>query len=157
MTATLSEQLAGKQRKRLIVPIQVTDATEDHEQWMAVATALELAKQRDDTDAVSRLEEELTAVSDRYRSHWVRIELQALSANDWEMAMREWHDGDTVDWARALSPLLAQSCVDTSLRDTDQWRERLERPEWTEGDRYALRAGLLQLNTLASDPVAPKG
>lgn len=157
MTPTLREQLASKQRKRLIVPIQVTDASADHEQWMAVAMSLELARNRDDTGTVAILERELADASDRYRAHWVQVEMQAMSADDWESAMQQWHGGDEINWAEALAPLLAESCVDPTLRDVAEWRERLSSPEWTLGDRDALRAGLLQLNVMGASPVVPKG
>jgi hypothetical protein len=61
------------------------------------------------------------------------------------------------NWAEALAPLLAESCVDPDLRDAQWWAQQLARPEWSEGDTNALQMALLRLNVDAADPQVPKG
>lgn len=157
---SLRELLEAKQRRRLAVPIQVSDPADDHETWMGYYVALQAAKNRDDDDSVALLEQQLHEANDQLRSHWVYVELEALSSSDWEQASRVWADNvdsaDGIDWPRALAPLLAESCTDPELRSVEWWEAQLARPTWSEGDRDALKLALLRLNVSAIEPHIPK-
>lgn len=155
---SLRDQIAAKQRRQAEVPIQITDPTKDHEAWVGIATALELARQREDNAAeVERLEAQLAEAHERLQANWTTITLLALPGDDWEAAMHQWQGEDEVNWSEALAPLLAASCEDPELRDAQWWQEQLSRPEWSEGDIAVLRMGLLQLNVSVLEPRAPKG
>lgn len=156
---SLRERLEAKQRRRRIVPIQVSDPSQDQTAWVGVAAALEVERRKDEPDPtmLANLQGQLEAAEARAREHYVDVELQALSAAEWEAAQSEWvdDDGDMV-WAEALAPLLEASCVDEELRDAGWWREQMARDAWSEGDTHALRAALLELNVYAVESRAPK-
>lgn len=158
--STLREKLEAKERRRVVVPIQVSDPSADHETWMGIYAAMQAALGREDTAAATQLKNDMDAVTERLRSHWVNVEFQALSSADWEVASREWASQDEnaaggIDWPKALAPLLGQSATDTELDDT-WWEEQLRRPSWSEGDKDALKLALLRLNVSAVEPHIPK-
>lgn len=166
--SSLRERLAAKQRRRIVVPIQMSDSTEDQNVWMGIASALRLAEKRladaEDDAAREHAQSEVdqsTALLDEQQAaieaHFVQIELQSLPNPEWEAAMQQWHDGDRWDWSQALAPLLAASCVDAELQDEEYWAGVLQSPEWTNGDRDGLIAGLLHVNVTRADLQAPKG
>lgn len=155
---SLRERLEQKQRRRLVVPIQASDPSQDHEAYVGSSAALQIAQAKDDSspEYVAQLEKQLADAGDRYRSHYVEIELQALSRDDWEAAMHRWQGDETIDWAAALAPLLAESCTDVDLQDEAWWVVQLSKPEWTEGDTDSLRMAILTLNVEAMEPRYPK-
>lgn len=127
---------------------------------MGVAAALEVERRKDEPDPkmLEHLQGQLDAAEERTHGHYVDIELQALPAAEWEAAQAEWVDEDgNTDWAAALAPLLAASCVDEEARDADWWREQLASDSWSEGDTHALRSTLLELNVYAVESRVPKG
>lgn len=158
---SIRELLDQKQRRRLVVPIQVTDPNEDQNDWMGIAQALALARQKTGDEAqpgyVAQLVKNLDEAEARVNAHFAPVELQSLPPAEWEAACAQWRndDGD-VDWAEALSPLLAVSCVDEDLRDAEYWQTLMSRDTWTEGDTDALRMAVLQLNVYAADARVPK-
>jgi hypothetical protein len=162
---SLRDRLEAKQRRRIDVPILVSDPTQDQANATALVTALQAALGRNDTGEAERLREQIQAQAEKIKEHWVVVELQAMPRDEWRAATGAWQtvetteDGPQVvtDWAQALAPLLAESCVDPDLRDEAWWAERLARPEWSEGDTNALQLALLQLNVDAVDPQVPKG
>jgi hypothetical protein len=154
----LRERLAAKARRQLVVPILVSDASTDQHTFNGAMVALQLAQAREDPQPgeVENLTKAVQDAAEAVKAHYVDVHMQALTAADWEAAMAKW-TGDTVDWAAALPPLLAESCVDEELQDEQWWRERLGDESWTEGDIDALRRALLLLNVSAADPSVPKG
>lgn len=155
---SLRERLEAKQRRRLTVPILVSDSTQDQHVLNGAAVALQVAQSReepqsDEIEILRKAQEEAAAA---VQAHFVEVELQAMSGNDWEAAMAAW-SGDEIDWPKALAPLLAQSCVDEELQDEQWWSERLADPAWSEGDRDTLKMALLRLNVTAASPTVPKG
>ena len=154
----LRERLAAKARRRLVVPILVSDPSTDQYTLNGAMVALQLAQSREEAQPgeVENLTQAVQEAADAVKGHYVDVHLQALTAADWEAAMAKW-TGDTVDWAAALPPLLAESCVDEELRDEQWWSERLGDDSWSEGDIDALRRALLLLNVSAADPSVPKG
>lgn len=154
----LRERLEAKQRRRLVVPILVSDPSTDQHVLNGAMVALQVAQGReqveqDEVEVLRKAQEEAAAA---VQAHYAEVELQAMSGNDWEAAMAAW-SGDEIDWPRALAPLLAQSCVDEELRDEAWWAERLADPAWSEGDRDTLKMALLRLNVTAASPIVPKG
>lgn len=154
----LRERLAAKARRRLVVPILVSDPSVDQHTLNGAVVALQVAQAREETQPgeVENLTTAVQEAAEAVKGHYVDVHMQALTASDWEAAMAKW-TGDTVDWAAALPPLLAASCVDEELQDEQWWSERLADDSWTEGDIDALRRALLLLNVSAADPTVPKG
>lgn len=158
---SIRELLDKKQRRRLVVPIQVTDPTEDQNAWMGVMQALQIARSKTGEEArpdyVTQLVKNLDEAEERVNSHFAPVELQSLPQDEWEAANAEWRDDEgDINWADALAPLLAVSCVDEDLRDAAYWRDLMSRDTWTEGDTDALRMAILQLNVYAADARVPK-
>lgn len=162
---SLRSRLEEKTRRRLTVPILVSDPSEDQASLQTLYAAFQAATGAQDAEAAKKHEAELEEVAARVRSHWADVELQAMPRDEWRAACATWQtvetteDGPQVvtDWTQALAPLLAESCVDPDVRDVDFWTQQLARPEWTEGDTNALRGALLRLNVDAADPQVPKG
>lgn len=155
---SLRERLEAKQRRRLTVPILVSDPSADQHVLNGAMVALQVAQAReepqaDEIEILGKAQEEAAAA---VQSHFADVELQAMSGNDWEAAMAAW-SGEEIDWPKALAPLLAQSCVDAELQDEQWWAERLADPAWSEGDRDTLKMALLRLNVTAANPIVPKG
>lgn len=154
------ERLAAKQRRRLVVPIQITDPTEDYNILRGTMAALQAAEARGEDTQPGEVEGLATTAADALASvkaHYCDVALQAMEATLWEQAMARWSGGDSIDWPAALSPLLAASCVDPDLQDEAWWHEVLGQPAWSEGDRDQLKSALLRLNVTAADPIVPKG
>jgi len=155
---SLREQLEAKQRRRLVVPVQITDPAADERTLGGAVQALRLAESRDPRQAgeVEACTAAVTEGSAAVLAHYAQVELQSLPASDWEAAMARWTGEDGVDWDHALAPLLAVSCVDESVRDEAFWAGLLVTPSWTDGDRDQLKRALLVLNVSAPDPLVPK-
>ena len=162
---SLRDRLEGKARRRLSVPVQISDPTEDFRDLNGAAVALEAARTRSaPEEELAPLRALVEELSEKVKQHWAPLELQALHAAEWEIAASNWQkievneDGpvSVMDWTAALPPLLAESCVDPDLKDAEWWAEQLAKPHWTEGDLDALRAAILQLNIDAAGAQAPK-
>lgn len=155
---SLRERLEAKQRRRLTVPILVSDPSSDQHVLNGATVALQVAQGREEPqpDEIEILRAAQEEAADAVQSHFAQVELQAMSDPDWEAAMAAW-SGDEIDWAKALAPLLAQSCVAEELQDEQWWSERLADPAWSRGDLDALKAALLRLNVTAANPIVPKG
>jgi hypothetical protein len=150
--------LEAKQRRRLTVPVLVSDPSADQHVLSGATVALQMALSRDEPEAAEietlrKAQEEAAAA---VQAHFVEVELQAMPSSDWEAAMAAW-SGDEVDWSAALAPLLAQSCVEEELQDEQWWSECLAGEAWSEGDLDTLKVSLLRLNVTAANPIVPKG
>jgi hypothetical protein len=156
----LREQLEAKQRRRLVQPIQISNPSADQQTWLGVTAALQIEQSRPDgerNDATeANLQKRLDEAWERYRSHFVDVELQSMPRDDWNAAMTEWQGEDGVDWAVALAPLLAASCTDPELQDAQWWQSQLDQDSWSEGDTNGLRMALLALNVDGLDARLPK-
>lgn len=155
---SIKDLLAAKQRRRLVVPVQISNPAADQEEWLGVYHAIEAAKSREDADPkeLESLQVQLLECSDKLQAHFVKVELQALSADEWEAAAKVFEGDDDFDWKSGLPVLMAESCVDTELQDAEYWRETLQRPEWTDGERDALKSAILRLNVHADQGHVPK-
>ena len=161
---SLRQQLEEKQRRRLVVPIRVSDPKDDQAQAETLQAALSVAIAAEDTGTIDGLQQQMLEVADRIRSHWAWVELEAMPRDQWRAVTSAWQTVDTTEdgpqvvtnWAEALAPLLAESCTDPELKDADWWAGQLDRPEWSEGDTNALQIALLQLNVDAVNPQVPK-
>lgn len=157
---SLRDRLEAKQRKRLVVPVQVSDPSTEHEAYIGAASALQLARSNEEStpEYIAQLEKQVVDAGERYRSHFVEVELQSLNRGDWNAAMVKWQSEEGyIDWDQALAPLLAESCTDEDLRDEEWWAARLVSPEWAEGDADAMKAAILTLNVSAMEARYPKG
>lgn len=155
----LREKLEAKQRKRLVVPVQVSDPSTEHEAYIGAATALQLAQATDAStpEYIAQLEKQVVDAGERYRGHFVEVELQSLERADWNAAMAKWQGEEYIDWEQALAPLLAESCTDLELKDEEWWTTRLSGAEWAEGDVDSLKQAILALNISAMEARFPKG
>lgn len=160
----LRERLEAKTRRRLQVPVLVSDPSQDQADLSTLLTALRAAQGRDDADAAAVLTVQVTEQAEKVQEHWAMVELQALPRDEWRAVNRVWQTVETTEdgpqvvtnWAEALAPLVAESCVDPDLRDEDWWAEQLAKPGWSEGDTNALQLALLRLNIESVDPQVPK-
>jgi len=158
----LKERLQGKQRRRLSVPILVSDPSEDQAALTTLLVAVNAAAER--PDEVALLQPQVEEQAEKVRSHWVQVELQSLPKDVWREVNAAWQTVETTEdgpqvvtnWDEALAPLLAASCVDEDVQDEAWWAEQLTQPGWSEGDVNALKLALLRLNVEAIDPQVPK-
>lgn len=161
---TLREQLEAKKRRRAVVPVLVSDATEDGNVLTAIQHAYALAVEAGRESEAKLLEADAEEQAEKVRSHWVEVELLALPPAEWEAAVAAWQtiqvqdDGPTavIDWVEGLPHLLALSCGDESMRDVEVWKTLLASGNWNEGELDSLRRAILHLNVDAADPRVPK-
>lgn len=155
----LREQLEAKARRRLVVPVQVSDPTEDQRTMTGAVHALRLAEARDprDTGEVDAATAAVAEATAAVMAHYAQVELQSLPGPEWEAAMAQWTGEDGVDWDQALPPVLAVSCVDETVRDEQWWAQLLSGDAWTDGDRDQLKQALLLLNVTYENPYVKKG
>ncbi|HEY9417676.1 MAG TPA: hypothetical protein VIQ30_23195 [Pseudonocardia sp.] len=162
---TLREQLEAKKRRKAVVPVLVSDATEDGNQLAAYqhahALAVEAGRDADAALLLVDIEDQVAKV----RAHWVDVELVALPPAEWEAAVAAWQtiqvqdDGPTavIDWTEGLPHLLALSCTDESMNDPEVWKTLITGGAWNEGEVDSLKRAILHLNVDAADPHVPKG
>lgn len=162
---TLREQLEAKKRRKAVVPVLVSDATEDGNQLAALQHAHALAVEAGRGAEAALLEADVEAQAERVRAHWVDVELLSLPPAEWEAAVASWQtiqvqdDGPAavIDWTEGLPHLLALSCADESMRDPQVWKSLLDGDAWNEGEVDSLKRAILHLNVEAADPHVPKG
>jgi len=156
---TLRERLAAKQRRRVVVPVQVSDpgpAREALDLATRKAQFLELAGT--DPDGLAAAQAAETAARAALAEHYENVEFQAIAPVDAEaiFAAHTNDAGETDDVAAA--PELAAACaVDEELRDVDWWREQLTDGTWSLGERVSLYDQLVTLNMSAPRESVPKG
>lgn len=161
---SLRDRLEQKQRRRAVVPVQVSDPSADMATLSGIAVALNAARADSDADTLASLQSQLDEQSEKVQSHWAQVEMQSLPPAEWEAAVSAWQkiemqdDGPTavMNWAEGLPDLVALSCTDPELRDAEWWREQLSSERWSEGDLDALKRTVLALNIDAAEPRAPK-
>jgi hypothetical protein len=161
---TLREQLEAKKRRRAVVPVLISDATEDGNQLTALQHAHALAVENGRESEAGLLLTDVEEQAEKVRAHWANVELHALPSAEWETAVTAWQtiqvqdDGPTavIDWDEGLPHLLALSCTDESMRDPDTWKQLLGSGDWNEGEVDSLKRAILHLNVVAADPHVPK-
>lgn len=155
---SLRDRLEAKKRRRLLVPVQITDPSADQRTLGGAMQALGLARTRDPQQPgeVEACTAAVETASAAVLAHYEQVELQSLPAPDWEAAMAQWTGEDGIDWEQALPPTLALSCVAEELQDEQWWAHTLTGEAWTDGDRDQLRRALLTLNVTYADPLVPK-
>jgi hypothetical protein len=159
---SLRAQLEAKARRRIVVPIPITDPGDEArrraEQAQATLTIARTAGV--DGDRLHELELAATAAAALLAEHTVPVELLALPAADWE-ALRNAHlpadEREDLDWTALLPAALAACAADESLQDEDWWRERLADDAWSDGDLLALRRAVINVNQWAPQAYLPKG
>src|SRR5687768_6944521 len=109
---SLRQRLEEKQRRRLVVPIRVSDPAEDQAAAETLQAALSVAAAADDAGTVENLSKQLTETAERIRSHWAEVELEAMSRDQWREVTSAWQTVETTEdgpqvvtnWAEALAP-----------------------------------------------------
>lgn len=161
---SIRERIQAKQRRRSVIPILVSDPSQDVVELQAVSVALGQAGARGDDAAVAQLQSQAEELGEKVQSHWAHVEILALPSAEWEAAVAAYQtitvneDGPTavMDWATCLAPILAASCVDPELQDAEWWQAQLSSDGWSEGDLDAVRGAVLRLNVEAAEARAPK-
>lgn len=157
MTLSLLEQLAAKTRRRVVVPVETSPATEDQLlRANTVRTELVAAAIKAEETTVARLTADLEAIEGENQA---MVAFTAMAAEDFEKVAAlypspEGRDAG-MDWVVAL-PVVAALCADDpQLQESDTW-DRLLVP-WSHGERLTLWGALLRLNVNAPEPHVPKG
>jgi hypothetical protein len=161
---SLRERLEAKARRRLSVPVLVSDPSQDQAELNTLFVALSAAKGRDDEDAAALLLAQVEDQTEKVQSHWALVWLQSLPKDVWREVNAAWQTVETTEdgpevvtnWDEALAPLIAESCEDPDLQDEKWWSDQLAKPGWSEGDTNAFKLALLRLNVDAADPQTPK-
>lgn len=148
-------QLEAKQRRKLDVPVLISDPSADQEALLQVVAALGMARSRN--ESVQELERQQEESAARLEAHWVRVPLQQLPPAEWEAITATCQTEAGTDWSKALPPLLAASCLDEELKDEAWWAGMLDGGTWSVGEINTLKLALLRLNVEAADPLVPKG
>ena len=157
---SLRSRLEAKARRRVVVPIAVSDPG-DAARRAAQEAADALAYGRlvgAKPPALKRLETAAAAAEAVLAEHTVDVELQAMASGDWEaLVSANLLNGEDLDQAAMMPEALAGCSVDESLRSPDWWRERLADPAWTAGDVRTLWQAVITVNSWAPPAHLPKG
>lgn len=162
MTVSLRERLEAKARRRIVVPVQVSDPGDEARRRAEQAvTARNIAGYAGlQGEKLTELDAEVEAAEAALADHSVPVELLAMPAADWEALVALIVPADEskpVDWTTGLPLALAACCVDESLRDAEWWAERLLDPAWASGDVAALRRAVISLHDWSPASYLPKG
>jgi hypothetical protein len=156
---TLRDRLQGKTRRRIAVPVAVSDPTAALERMEGARQRAQLAELTP-AGVSEEMRAELEAAAAAVREHYVDVVFQSLPAWQFEafLASRQRPDEDGedsgVDWSQGLPVLAAECAEDDDLRDVEWWRGHLA--EWSAGELTALRLALLHVNTTTPNPHVPK-
>lgn len=149
---TLRDRLAAKSRRRVVVPVQVAEMSEE-----AAAELLDLqrtalaAAQSGDMASLDGLNDRADSLRE---GTTVPVAFTATPAFDKVLGTYPDSEGGT-DWLAAL-PMLAGLCAeDESLQDDAVWVELLD--SWSHGEKLTLWSALVGVNTVALSPHIPKG
>jgi hypothetical protein len=154
---SLLQQLAAKTRRHVVVPVEVSPATDDQlTRANAVRTELVAAAVKGEETTVVRLQADLEAVE---AENQAQVSFTAMSSEDFEKVAAVYPSPEGrdagMDWRLAL-PVVAAICADDpDLQDSDVWDKLLE--SWSHGERLALWGALLRLNVNTPEPYIPKG
>lgn len=154
---SLRDRLAAKARRRLVIPVQVSDPTEDL-QRAAEAEVLALAAEaQGDTEQAARIRQAAQEAVSRHVEH---VAFQAMDPVDFE-ALSAAHvddDGEIADRDRFTAALAAECAVDEDLRDEDWWFDQVTSGRWSSGERANLYSRLyFELNSSVPRSAYPKG
>lgn len=156
---SVRDRLAAKSRRRVVVPVDVGQPTDEELLRVAEAESAQLSAQiKGDAEAAAAASAAVDAASQRYR---LRLEFEALPPEDFEAVVAAYPAGEGedggVDYKVALPVLAAECAVDEELRDEGWWRDQLGSGQWSAGERLRLWRALFVLNASAPDPYIPKG
>ncbi len=152
MNLTLRDRLAAKTRRRVVVPVQVAEMSEDAAaELLGLQRSALTAAASGDLSAMEGLADRVDALRE---GATVPVAFVATDAFEKVLAAYPDDEGGT-DWLAAL-PMLAGLCAeDESLQDDAAWVELFG--AWSHGEKLTLWSALLNLNTAAPSPTVPKG
>lgn len=157
----LRDRLDAKARRRVVVPIPVTDPGDDARRTASeAAAALSIAGLAGLSETrQAELREAHETAQAQLEEHTAAVALLAMPAADWEALTAAYllDDGEDLDWRGLLPHALAACCEDEDLQDADWWASKLDDPAWSAGDIAALRRAVLHLNQWAPPAFIPKG
>ncbi|MCP2265574.1 hypothetical protein ACFQHV_00970 [Promicromonospora thailandica] len=168
---SLKERLAAKQRRTVIVPVQISDpgpAREVYEQADRQATLLQLTVDAGDDDGSkdrAALKRRLTNAKKArdearadYLEHFEEVRFLAASPAEVERVLGAHLDADgNWDESTACGPLAALCAEDEELRDEQWWTEQLASGTWSPGEHGRLWTSLLSINVTMPPEALPKG
>jgi hypothetical protein len=156
----LRELIEAKQRRTGKLPILVGDpgavAAEKARLQEEVRKHTQSLKGRERTEEDAAREErlrgELQAAFEREKSLIAYVDVQSLPQDEWDAVVGDLDpDPETglPDITPFLPELLAASCVDVELQEMEWWAQQLKRPEYTAGEKLAIKSKLFELNLYA--------
>lgn len=155
---SIRERLAGKQRRRLVVPVEVAPVGEDQAARITSAQASLLAAfTKGESDPVAARE----AVEAAQAENRADVAFTALEPAEFEKVVAAFPSPDGsdggMDREKAL-PVLAALCADDEeLQDDEWWSEQFASGSWGYGEQLGLWHDLLALNTVRPASHVPKG
>ncbi|WP_182112887.1 hypothetical protein [Actinotalea sp. JY-7876] len=144
--SSIRDRLAAKARRRVVIPVLVSDPTEDRRR-AAVADAEFLAAQARPARAgdLPALQEAAAAARAAVAQHFEDVAFRALRPDDLEALIAEHSKGEEPDRDALRAALAAECAEDEALRDEAWWREQLDpkTTSWSSGERDQLYFELL--------------
>ena len=155
---SLRDRLAAKQRRRVVVSVEVSVMEPDQAEAITTAQAELLAALTSGKTDVEDLREAVEQAQARNRAE---VAFTACTPDEFEKVAAAYPapaggDGG-LDWQAAL-PVVAALCADDEdLQDDQWWAEQLTSGTWGYGERMGLWQELLSLNTARPAAHIPKG
>lgn len=160
MSLSLREQIEAKDRRRIFVPVQLSDPGVDAARardlnTLALAAEVDGSSVEQLAEAVAARDTALAAVD----AHFADVEFRALVPDEFEALINRHTDGEGDLNRRALCAELAAACaVDESVKDADWWAAQFEGGTWSKGEFDGLYMRLFtELNYSAPSRSVPKG
>lgn len=154
---SLRDRLAAKQRRRVVVSVEVAPMGDDQSARVVAAQTAYLAAltKGEDGDALR------DAVEAAQGENRVDVGFTACEDDVFEKVAARYPAQDGADggfdWHAAL-PVVAALCADdVDLQDDEWWAEQFESGTWGHGEKLALWQELLALNTARPAAHIPKG
>lgn len=153
----LRDRLASKQRRRVVVSVELTPMGEDQAARVTAAQTELLAALTKGEDSQA-LRDAVEAAQGENR---VDVGFTACADDVFEKVAAAYpaQDGKDggFDWHAAL-PVVAALCADDEdLQDDEWWAEQFESGTWGHGEKLGLWQELLMLNTARPAAHVPKG
>lgn len=153
---SLRERLAAKARRRVVVPVQVSDPTQDLGHAEAAKAEYDAARVRAaGAEELARLAHAAAVAVRDVAEHYVSAAFTAMHRADFNALVgTHTRDDGEVD-AEALAPQMLAACADDeSLRDADWWREVLA--SWSSGEWLSLYSAVFAVNGARPPAYVPK-
>jgi hypothetical protein len=154
---SLRDRLAAKQRRRVVVSVEIAPMGDDQATRVTAAQAELLAALTSGGDNVEALREVADAAQAENRAE---VGFTACGDDIFEKVAARYPAPDGTDggfdWHTAL-PVVAALCADDEdLQDDEWWAEQFASGTWGHGEKLGLWQELLALNTVRPAAHVPK-